>query len=368
MQRAAVTASTTRPSPSSPSPGPIVQGDHLTRETVRRQHLLSNRVIRSGASAFVGALLVCCQARSVAEPRENDAWKAVASSPIATYEAQGAVLAGRLVVFGGFYDGATRATTSSEAYSPATDRWTSLAPMPEAITHAGHASDGRYVYFAGGFVGNHPGPNTAHVWRYDSVEDSWRALPDLPAPRGGGAAAIVGRELHFFGGAVRNGLAWVADAADHWALSLDTLAAWRPRSPLPNPRNHLAAINVGGTIYAIGGQHLGDEERGNQASVNAYDATADEWRAVADMPASRSHVAASVVDWHGTVVVIGGLGQSAFQLVDVIAYDPVTDQWSALPSLPAPRQSPVAGNVGDRLLVATGSNNGPRSTTWELRR
>lgn len=38
-----------------------------------------------------------------------------------------------------------------------------------------------------------------------------------------------------------------------------------------------------------------------------------------------------------------------------------------LPALPGPRHSPVAGNVGDRVIVATGGHNGPRNTTWELR-
>ena len=316
---------------------------------------------------MLGVLVASCQKRSIAEPSENDAWKALASSPIPTYEAQGAVVGARLFVFGGFYDAATRATTRVEAYSVAANAWASLAPMPEAITHAAHASDDRYVYFAGGFIGNHPGPNTAHVWRYDTVQDSWRALPDLPAPRGGGAAAIVGRSLHFFGGAVRNGSDWIADADDHWVLSLDSLAVWRSRAPLPNPRNHLAAVSVGETVYAIGGQHLGDEQRGNQASVDAYDSALNQWRAVADMPSARSHVAASVAIWRGKVVVIGGLGQGAQQLSDAISYDAVTNRWNALPSLPAPRQSPVAGSVEDRLIVTTGSHNGPRSTTWELR-
>ena len=338
-----------------------------------QEGLMGLRSIISKRSVFrvavvTGAMsLTSCHARSTTEPTENDAWNALANAPLATYEAQGAVVGDRLFVFGGFYDAATRATTRSEAYSPTTDRWTVLAPMPEPITHAGHDSDDRYVYFAGGFTGNHPGPNTAHVWRYDSVTDTWRALPDLPAARGGGAAAIVGREIHFFGGAVRDGSTWLADAGDHWALSLDTLTTWRSRAPLPNPRNHLAAINIGGTVYAIGGQHLGDEQRGNQASVDAYDAASDRWRPVAPMPAARGHIAASVVSWRGKVLVIGGLGEGATQLAEVLAYDPGANQWTTLPSLPAPRQSPVAGSVEDRLIVTTGSHNGPRATTWELK-
>ena len=309
---------------------------------------------------------VQCRARAVVEPEENAAWQRVANAPAGVYEAQGAITAGRLMVFGGFFDAATRATTRSSAYDPLADRWTPIAPMPEPITHAGTAADGRYVYFAGGFIGDHPGPNTAHVWRYDTVRDSWLALPDLPAPRGAGAAAIVGRDLHFFGGAIREGATWISDSGDHWILSLDSLAAWRTRAPLPDPRNHLGALTLGNIVYAVGGQHLGDEWRGNSARVHAYDAIADAWRAVASMPAPCGHVAASVVEWTGRMVVIGGLGAAAVQLSDVIEYDPLTDRWSALPSLPAPRQSPVAGSVANRLIVATGGHNGPRATTWNL--
>jgi N-acetylneuraminic acid mutarotase len=145
------------------------------------------------------------------------------------------------------------------------------------------------------------------------------------------------------------------------------LDAWRPRVALPNPRNHLAAIALNGVAYAIGGQHLGDEARGNQASVHAYDASTDQWHAVAGMPAPRSHVSASVFEWNGRIVVAGGLGQGATQLADVIAYDPATNVWSSLPALPAPRQSPVAGDVEGHVIVATGGHNGPRDSTWELR-
>jgi hypothetical protein len=83
------------------------------------------------------------------------------------------------------------------------------------------------------------------------------------------------------------------------------------------------------------------------------------------MPMARGHIAASVVEWDGRIVVIGGLGANAVQLSDVIAYDATADTWSTLPALPAPRQSPVAGSVDNRLFVTTGGHNGPHASTWE---
>ena len=80
-----------------------------------------------------------------------------ANAPIARYEAQGLAVDGKLYVFGGFYNQKTQATVQSDRYDIKTDTWTPISPLPEKVTHAGQATDGRFIYLAGGFVGDHPG-------------------------------------------------------------------------------------------------------------------------------------------------------------------------------------------------------------------
>lgn len=63
---------------------------------------------------------------------------------------------------------------------------------------------------------------------------------------------VLGDTLHFFGG---TDMDRYSEVGDHWTLPLASGATWEVRAPLSNPRNHLAAIVVGGSIYAISGQH-----------------------------------------------------------------------------------------------------------------
>lgn len=305
------------------------------------------------------------------------AWTARTPAPSTLYEAQGAAVNGRLHVFGGFYTNLNgtkpAATRGAWVYDPATDRWATRREMPEALTHAGTAVDGAAIYVAGGFLGNHPGPQTAHVWRYDTVLDTWTAMPPLPAARGAGALVRLNRRLHYFGGTERSATgAYIRDTPEHWVLDLDAPTRWMPRAPLPRARNHLAGVVLGGLIYAVGGQSLGNEAYGNVTNVDRYDPSTDRWTAVAPLPMPLGHITASTVAWQQRLVTVGGVttartgGQNeGAESGAVLSYDPAANRWSARSALPAVRQSPVADVIADQLIVTTGAtSSGPVDTTW----
>ncbi|WP_415831328.1 kelch repeat-containing protein, partial [Deinococcus frigens] len=121
-------------------------------------------------------------------------WLPRTNAPTTLYEGQGAAVNGELYVFGGFdrnVNDKPTATRAASAYNPATDRWRKLRDIPDFVTHAGVAVDGQNIYLAGGFLGNHPGPQTNHVWKYSVATDTWAAMPPLPQARGGGGLARV---------------------------------------------------------------------------------------------------------------------------------------------------------------------------------
>ncbi len=301
---------------------------------------------------------------TVPPPKTSLSWlKPGAAAPTPRYEAEGLAVHGKLYVFGGFFDGKTQATVRSDRYDPKTDTWTPIASLPEKLTHAGQATDGRVIYLAGGFVGDHPGNSSDRFWIYDIERNTWSRGPSLPEPRGGGALVLLGRELHYFGGTVRlPGGEYKADHGDHWVFHLDhPEAGWSAAAPLPNPRNHLGGCAAGGKIYAVGGQHLGDELSGNQRSVDVYDPARDDWTKAADLPVAKGHLTANVLERNGHVIVISGLTNGSQKLDTIDDYDPGTDAWTALTPLPQPRQSPVSGIVGDQLIVTGGSLS---ITTW----
>jgi N-acetylneuraminic acid mutarotase len=322
------------------------------------------------ASAFLLLAMTACvqQTGGPDEPGQPGVWTEGSPAPRARFEAQGIAVNDQLFVFGGFHNSQIEATAVSHRYDPGSGSWQPLEDMPEKLTHAGQVfyEATNTIYIVGGFVGDHPGPGTEQVWRYHIPSDTWSAGPSLPAPRGAGAAAVLGGKLHFFGGTEREGGEYSGDAGEHWILDLENGTTWQPAAPLPNPRNHLGATAVNGKVYAIGGQHLDDEEEGNQRDVHAYDPATDTWTAVSPLPRPLGHVAASTLVRDGRIVVIGGVTQNRRKVANVLEYDPATDTWRELEPLPQPRQSPVAGVIAGEIIVTTGADNDsePRTTTW----
>jgi N-acetylneuraminic acid mutarotase len=292
-------------------------------------------------------------------------WQTAAPSPVARAEATGAVVNDKLYVFGGYrvINGAIVAQFRCDVYDPATNTWTRLGDMPENFTHSGIAVDGSIIWLVGQYSGDHPGPGSTHVWKYDATSDTWTRGPDLPAPRGAGAAAIVGRQLHFFGGMDESR---TIECGEHWSLDLDNdTAGWIERAPMPNPRNHVSAAALNGKIYAIGGQHGQEASQDAQSEVDCYDPATDTWTAVAPLPDVRSHTVASTFVMNGRIIVLGGEIGFNIQRDTIYAYDPLANTWSLLGLLPAPRSTSVAGALGTNQIVTTcGNDPDATSATW----
>lgn len=299
-------------------------------------------------------------------PAADLVWTESVRSPVALYESQGLAARGRLYVFGGYHNKQIEASSESLAFDPAAERWTRLAPLPAPVTHAGQALFGDDIYLAGGFLGNHPGPPTDHVWVYNTKADTWAAGPPLPEKIGGGALVQLGGRLHFFGGTVREGEFYLRDSPRHWVLDLKAgRATWAAAADLPNPRNHIGGAVLGGKLYAVGGQRLGDEVTGNRADVSAYDPDTDRWEAVADLPLPLGHISAATFAYRGRLMVVMGTTQGRKKTPEIFAYDPAVDRWDRLTSMPGARSATVAGVIAGELVLSTGTvAGGPLDTTW----
>ena len=299
-------------------------------------------------------------------PDQTLVWTESVRSPAALYESQGLAANGKLYIFGGYFNEQIQASPVTFAFNPATKSWHNLAPMPEKLTHAGQAHYKNKVYLAGGFLGDHPGPPTDHVWIYDITAATWAAGPALPEKIGGGALVNLGGQLHFFGGTVRRGPTYLKDSSRHWVLAVASGSnTWTRAAALPNPRNHIAGAALGGKVYAVGGQHLGDEETGNQKYVNAYDPASDSWERVADLPQPLGHISAATFTYRGRIVVVMGTTQERQKTPEIVVYDPKTDRWGKLTDMPGARSATVAGVIGDEIVLATGTVGGsPLDTTW----
>lgn len=299
-------------------------------------------------------------------PGTNYSWSPAAPAPLAVTEAQSAVVAAKVYVFGGYYTTSPNwlATTRAESYDPMSNTWSAIADVPSALSGAGCAADNRYVYLAGGYVSNYSTGQqtfaTTNVWRYDTIANDWSAMTPLPQARGNGAMVLVGRTLHFFGGADINRV----DRNEHWTLNLDNPGAtWQLSTPLPSLRNRMGATVLNGKIFVIGGQ-VGESDANPVSTCLVFDSATSQWSSIANLPAPRSHIAADTFVMNGKVVIVAGVSTNGTYVANVTAYDPATNTWQELQPLPQPRHSSIAAFVNGHLLASTGYLNGLRNETW----
>jgi len=337
-----------------------------------------NSRFRSVASTLLLAAGVALAFSLGGDAQTSFTWATKSPNPLVRFEAIGGAAGGKLYEFAGYYTCCSKilATAECDTYDPATDQWTSIAPIPQPISHSGQVVDAddpsnMTFWLAGGFLGNDPGPSTTEVWKYSINNNTWTAGPPLPAPRGGGVLVKIGRELHYYGGSIRTNGVWQADYGTHWALDLDGGTAWRTTTtsgqllaPMPNPRNHMGGTELNGKLYAIGGQHLGKQDTTNQTEVDVYDPSTNTWSQTTPLPIPTGHITANVFVRNGHIVVTAGRGQNGVMLANVLDYDPSTATWTQLPSLPSGRQSPVSGLVGNQIVVTCGFNGPLHNQTW----
>lgn len=361
----------------------------------QRQRKLAREGLRPLDDAYRAAdALQLRPARHAPSFAHSPRFTEVSPCPIAAVEAGTCVVNGRFYTIGGFIDG-LEVTTAVHSYDPETDTWRAHADMPEAVTHFNAAvQDDRYVWFAGGYAGAHPGHAVRGTWRYDTVEDVWASFTPLPELRATCGCAIVDNRLHLFGGL---GADRTTNFDDHWVLDLDDPTAWTTAAAMPNARGHFGTAVIDGKIYAIGGQFHHDvdqmapgESTADLDLVHCYDPATDEWAEVRYLNRSRSHMESGTFACGGRVLIVGGRNNSPDKLprhlngkpwmlpvkaarklrralrpgmaylsgmngLDSIeTYDPQTDRWTELGRLPLRLYGCSAGVVGNKLIVTHG--------------
>lgn len=155
-----------------------------------------------------------------------------------------AVIGRRIYVAGGA--GGEMTGNEVEAYDPASDAWTTLAPMACARNHtAGGVIDGK-LYVAGGRPGSQ---DCLEV--YDPQANTWSRRAPMPTGRSGIAGAAVGRCFYVFGG---EGNASDPGGIFHQVEAYDPATnAWTELPPMQTGRHGITAAVLGNTIYLPGG-------------------------------------------------------------------------------------------------------------------
>ena len=287
---------------------------------------------------------------SVFEPVAAGCWQTegVPALPLALLDAGGAVLNGEVYVVGGKTAAAHQ--RGVYAYNPLTNSWRSLPPLPAAypaVENPTVVALGGALYVAGGATDAFSGA-VANLARFDPATQAWTSLAPLPAPRAGAAGQAIGGKLYVAGG---------MDAAGSSRRELfvyDPAAnAWSALALLATPRDNAMSASVAGKLYLFGGRTRlasGFPDNGTLASAEVYDPLANAWRAIAPLPTGRR--TGNAVAVNGRIVVFGGEGAGTFAQTEL--YDPASDSWRTLEPMPSARHGAVAGRLGNGIFVIAG--------------
>jgi N-acetylneuraminic acid mutarotase len=267
----------------------------------------------------------------------------------------------RIYVIGG-YQTLTHMCGTMQIFDMEADTWSYGPPLPRGfpLSHAGLASDGRFLFFVSGQPGPACEPATNRTWAFDLESMTWQAMAPLPGARYAPLAEYIDGNLHVISGAIEDR---ETISNDHFimrirapgtaATALPALEAqeWRKGPPIPAGGDHAASIVIDGKIYVIGGEHGHAAMTMDPAqccgtywvhnTLFRYDPRKEEWMRLADMPFGSSHIESQTVVIDGRILVLGGTADKDIFVDKVQQYDPALDRWRQLRPLPAGRKGGV---------------------------
>lgn len=249
---------------------------------------------------------------------------------------------GRIYAVGG------AGTASLEVYAPSVNTWTQLAEMP--TPRYAHAvvlgADGK-IYAIGGYNSNGARAYHATVEAYTPSTNTWETLAPMPNTRALHSATVgVDGRIYVIGGYNEPG--GHLRTVDVYTPSTNT---WTTARSMPTARYNLAtALGDDGKIYAFGGTFNNEE----QATLEAYNPTTDTWTSLDDMFTPRSGLAA-VTATDGRIYLFGGdNGWDLKPVTSVATFKASTKEWSGVQSNLVGRSHLAAAEGADSKLYVLG--------------
>ena len=250
--------------------------------------------------------------------------------------------------------------------SAAFDHWQRAATMPTSRFGLGAVAmpNSIYLYAVGGWYNDLSNLDpfvqqraAVENERYNACTERWETMAPLPDHRANIGAAVLNGKLYVVGGTsqvVSFGIATVTQHATVFVYDPVT-NRWREVAPLPVAYAGMAVVGVGDKLYAFGGVDGND----NVSKLTyIYNPASDQWQTGAPLPGEGRYFAAATF-YAGKIYLVGGFPA----ISSVLTYDPATNQWANGPELQVGRHSFGLTPVPDGYLYAVGGAAG----TAELR-
>jgi N-acetylneuraminic acid mutarotase len=220
-------------------------------------------------------------------------WRSGANMPAALHHiGQAAVLDGYLYSIGGDSHGNGNSpkpggaehtgTSYNFRYNPATDTWTTLAPLLHSTATSAIIAFKKKIYVIGGV--DSMGIVTTLNQEYDPATDKWTMKKSMFTPRDHAGVEVLDSLIYVCSGGV---LKKNTGAFEAYSPASDT---WYKLPDLPTPRSDMGFGYVAGRMYAFGGEWPGIYDNNEE-----YDPVAKKWRPVTRMPEAWKALATAIV-------------------------------------------------------------------------
>ena len=248
---------------------------------------------------------------------QDGVWTIGAHMPHAAYGLSTAFVNGKFYAISGFVFGGNLDT---RIYDPATNQWSLGAPLPADVLRqfSGCAVVGTKIYVIGGDCGCGSPSNRNSNYEYDTVNNTWSTKAVLPTARRSLAAVNVNGKIFAIGGIEVSGAE--SSRVDIYDPSNNT---WSAGTPLPAARAAMTAQAINGKIYLAGG-----DSAGATSSSLVFDPNnaGSGWTPIAPMPIPGNDSGQSAVIG-GKFFIVGSVSGSPNTNNSVQAYDPVSNTW-----------------------------------------
>lgn len=281
-------------------------------------------------------------------------WKALSDMPQALAKF-GAAAVGTQVVTAGGYD----TLRTVQLLDTVTGNWSSGAPLIRGTDNVAVLAVRGRVHAIGGEA------RTAHQI-YDPVAGTWTSGPPSPRIRFASAAAVLDGRLHLIGGWNYNNAA--SDSLDSHDIYDPKKGTWTAAAPLATKRNAAAAAVLDGHIVVIGGRAPGirANDQTSLASCEIYDPVADSWSEGPALPQARASLAA--VTLGGSVYALGGESTPGGVLASMTRLDSLNGSWTTLPDMPLAAHGLAAVVVRHAIIVMGGFTGASDAVGTESRK
>jgi len=296
---------------------------------------------RSSLKVSLTIFFLCCNLNTAQSP--SSSWITRAPLPTPRQEVPHAVLNGKIYVPGGLSSGGV-GSKIVEVFDPSTDSWNSAPSLLFAVHHTGLTNHNDVLYLMGGYRGNGFIP-TDEIYTLHPDSSFWKSVGLMPMGIGAHVIESFGEKIYLIGGVTPIGVNGATMSYDPITLEWETL------SPMPTPREHLAAAVIDSLIYVVGGRDFSQGGPGNVSTLEAYSPETNTWYSLQSMPTARGGLAAAALN--GKLYAFGGEFPGVFSESE--EYDPKTNTWTKVEDMATPRHGMGAVTVGDTIFIIGGA-------------